>query len=180
MIRDLIGLFETVRSAQSDQEKADAEAALLAAVKEEIEDLFADPQYRKGQRTFGALKNGTVIFKDDPKRLEEILFMMNYRPVPGRAGDKQYWKLKDGAAPAPSSGAAKPSERPQPRRKMRWQTLAGIIGVGASLVTIVGFFFGGPADIYCLFTECNPSCDRSTLTVKEFSECIGTIGGAAQ
>lgn len=180
MIRDLTGLFETVLKAQSDQEKANAEAALLEAVKEEIEDLFADPKYSKGKRTFGALKNGTVVFKDNPKRLEEILFMMNYRPVPGREGDKQYWKRKDGVDPIRSSGASAPREEPQPRRRVRWQTVAGIIGGGASLVTIVGFFFGDPAEIYCLYIECNPSCDRSTLTVKEFSECIGTIGGAAQ
>jgi hypothetical protein len=139
MIGDLLKLFETVQSAQSDQEKADREHELETAVQAEIRSMFDDPKYPRRRRSFGAIRQRLAIFDDDPGRLTEILFRMKARRVRGD-GDDALWQLPE---QTPGATGSQP-----PRKRRRWQTVAAVLlGVGIVL-GLVSANKIGPSDVY--------------------------------
>lgn len=124
MIGDLIKIFETVQSAQTEQERKDLERQLVSAAQAEIRVLFDDPKYPRRRRTFGAIRQRLAIFDNDPDKLTQILFLMNARRLRGD-GDDALWELPNAQTPD------------SPRNPMRWQTVALLIG--ACALVIVGF-----------------------------------------
>lgn len=131
MIRDLIALFETVRTAQSDQERSDRETDLQQAVRTEIRRLFDDPKYPKRRRTFAAIRKPLAIYDNDPDTLTAILFAMGARRVDGN-GDDALWEL---AVTSDQDTPAAP-----PKRPVRWQTIAAGVGLLALAILVVTNF----------------------------------------
>ncbi len=161
MIRDLIALFDTVRSAQDAQEKADRLADLENAVHAEIRDLFDDIGDADRKTSFGAIKTRLAIYDNDPDALTAILFAMGARRASG-TGDAALWHL-----PGPEAAPPDPPARPR-----RWQATAAVLGLGAlavlaatNLDTLRGFFGG---DGFATKTDCLAAANGN---MRKISEC---------
>lgn len=91
-ISDLAKLYETVQSAQSDQEKRRRAGELDDSIEAHIRSLFDDPQYPRRRRSFGIIRKGLPIFDEEPKELQRHLIRIGAHRAKGE-GDDELWHL---------------------------------------------------------------------------------------